>query len=194
MPGAVANRILDAAHEIQELCSSEGWSFCFIGAIAVQRWGEPRLTQDADLEVFTGIGDEQRYVDKLLARFAARIEDARSFALQHRVLLLRSGNGVPIDISLGALEFEEQAAAGATLEELTAGIRLRIASPSSLIVFKVFAGRPKDWSDVEGIIVRSGRVIDWQWVETQLRALLELKGDSAPLERLASLRTRLARD
>ncbi|MGQ0653821.1 MAG: hypothetical protein ACT4P4_16410 [Betaproteobacteria bacterium] len=73
------------------------------------------------------------------------------------------------------------------------GIRLRIASASSLIVFKAFADRPQDWIDIESVIVRSGSRIDWQWVETQLRTLLELKGEPAALERLASLRKKLAR-
>jgi len=42
-------RVLAAAEEVQIFCQKHGWSFCFIGGLAVQRWGEPRLTQDADL-------------------------------------------------------------------------------------------------------------------------------------------------
>lgn len=191
MASAGANRVLDAARDIQDFCTGKGWKFCFIGAIAVQRWGEPRLTRDADLSVFTGIGEEPDYIDQLVARFAGRIDNARDFALQHRVLLLRAANGVPIDISLGALEFEEQAAANATLEEIAPGAWLRIASPSALIVFKTFADRPQDWIDVEGVIARSAPLIDWPTVDAQLRVLLDLKGDDVPLTRLLALRERL---
>ena len=37
------------ALEVQRLCKGQGWSFCIIGGVAVQRWGEPRLTRDGDL-------------------------------------------------------------------------------------------------------------------------------------------------
>jgi len=57
-----SNRLLDEALEIQEFCEARDWRFCFIGGIAVQHWGEARLTRDADLTVFTGIGDEASYV------------------------------------------------------------------------------------------------------------------------------------
>lgn len=104
---ASANRLLDAALEIQRYCEEQGWAFYFFGGIAVQRWGE---TRDADLTVSTGVGDEGRYVDTLLSRFAPRIEDVREFALRHRVLLLGASNGIPIDLTLGGLAFEERAA------------------------------------------------------------------------------------
>lgn len=92
------NRLLAAAGEIQAFCTSAGWKFCFIGGVAVQHWGEPRLTRDADLTVFTGVGDESRYVDALLASFSARIEGMRNFAIQYRVVLLRASNGIPLDV------------------------------------------------------------------------------------------------
>jgi len=49
------NSILEAANELQTFCSAAGWKFCFIGGLAVQRWGEPRQTQAADLTLITGI-------------------------------------------------------------------------------------------------------------------------------------------
>lgn len=38
------DRILAAAWGLQEFCEFRGWQFCFIGGIAVQRWGEPSFT------------------------------------------------------------------------------------------------------------------------------------------------------
>jgi hypothetical protein len=83
------NRVFAAALKLQEYCRSRGWRFCFIGGLAVQRWGEPRLTQGADLTLLTGFGSEASYVDALLSAFAARSEGARAFALRNRVLLLK---------------------------------------------------------------------------------------------------------
>jgi hypothetical protein len=50
--------VLAAAGEVQSFCQQHGWRFCFIGGVAVQRWGEPRLTQDVDLTLLTGFGKE----------------------------------------------------------------------------------------------------------------------------------------
>ncbi len=185
------NRLLEAAQEIQQFCRSRNWRFCFIGGIAVQRWGQARLTRDADLTVFTGIGDELRYIDALLGAFKSRIDGAREFALGHRVLLLRASNGIPLDVTLGALPFEDKAVTSATAEEIVAGVRLQLAPPGALVVFKVFADRAQDWLDVEGIIVKSGRLINWNEVRADLAALLELKGDTAALARLGVLLGRL---
>ena len=189
---AGTNRLLDAALEIQEFCQIRHWRFCFICGIAVQHWGEARLTRDADLTVFTGIGDETRYVDELLAHFDSRVAGAREFALAHRVLLLRATNGIPIDLTLGALPFEDKAVVTAHDEEIVTGVWLRLAAPGAIVVFKVFADRPRDWLDVEGIIVKSGRLIDWNEVRGDLTALLELKGDVAALVRLDELLARLS--
>ena len=52
--------------------------------------------------------------------------------------------------------------------------------------------RPQDWLDVEGIIVKSGRMINWEEVRADLASLLELKGDTAALGRLDELRVRLS--
>lgn len=51
--------VLAAAGEVQSYCRGRGWRFCFIGGVALQRWGEPRLTQDVDLTLLTGFGDEE---------------------------------------------------------------------------------------------------------------------------------------
>ena len=181
------NRLLDAAGEIQAFCEQNHWPFCFIGGIAVLHWGEARVTRGADLTIFTGVGDEIQYVDRLLGKFAPRIDDGRDFALRHRVILLRASNGIPLDLSLGALPFEEKAVAGAKLHEFAPGVKLRLCSPAALVVFKVFAGRPQDWLDVEGIVVKSGKLVDWSEVRRDLGELLDLKGDTESLSRLETI-------
>jgi hypothetical protein len=32
--------VIAAAVELQNFCEQQGWRFCFIGGIAVQRWAE----------------------------------------------------------------------------------------------------------------------------------------------------------
>ncbi|MGH7277932.1 MAG: hypothetical protein ACREJG_04520 [Candidatus Rokuibacteriota bacterium] len=178
------NPVFSAALEIQSFCRERGWRFCFIGAVAVQRWGEPRLTQDVDLTVISGFGTETPYVDALLERFASRRPDAREFALRNRVVLARSGSGVPIDVALGAMPFEERAVERASEFRIEEGVALLTCSAEDLVVFKAFAGREKDWLDIEGIAIRRHGRLDEKLIWAELTPLLELKEAPEAAERL----------
>lgn len=180
------NRVLAAAAEIQGFCEAEGWHFCFIGGIAVQRWGEPRNTQDADLTLITGFGREEHYVDRLLSAFAARRQDARDFALRYRVLLLHAANGVPLDVAMGAMPFEERSVERSVLWRV-GGVELRVCRAEDLIVHKVFAGRVRDWLDIEGVWLRQGAVLNQKQIWDELLPLLELKEDTESAARLRAI-------
>lgn len=56
------NPLLATAVELQRFFEERRWSFCIIGGIALQRWGEPRVTQDADATLLTGFGGEGKFV------------------------------------------------------------------------------------------------------------------------------------
>lgn len=186
------NELTELALELQRFCEERGWKFCIIGGVAVQHWGEPRLTRDVDLTLLTGFGDEEPYVDALLAAYEARIPNAREFALQNRVLLLRSGRGIGIDIALGALPFETGAMERACPIELEPGALLRLCSAEDLIVMKAFANRPLDWHDLRGIIVRQKTTgLDWRYIREQLEPLCDLKEEPEIVLRLLGLQSEL---
>jgi hypothetical protein len=176
------------ALEIQEVCQKNGWPFCVIGGLAVQHWGEPRFTKDIDLTIVTGFGDEEPVIAGFLALYSPRIENARAFALQNRVLLLKSVDGLGIDIALGALDFERSAVERASGVEVLKGRHLRLCSAEDLIVMKAFADRPLDWNDIQGIIVRQGaKSLDWTYVYRHLEPLCEVKGEPEIVGRLRKL-------
>jgi len=45
--------LVDVALEVQTFCESQGWRFAIIGGMALQIWGEERLTKDVDLTILT---------------------------------------------------------------------------------------------------------------------------------------------
>lgn len=185
--------LIEQALDLQVLLDRQGWGFCFIGGIAIQRWGEPRLTRDIDLTLLTGFGREEAFIDFLLERFESRVGNARSFALRNRVLLLKTAQGTGIDAALGALPFEEEAVRRSVLAEYVPGISLRICTAEDLLVMKAFASRPTDWIDVRGVLVRQGtRNIDWPYVHRQLQPLCEVKEAPEILVKLEALRRELA--
>jgi len=181
------NPLVAAALELETHWKQAGWRACIIGGLAVLRWGEARTTQDVDVTLLTGFGGEEPYVDALLAAFSPRIPDARAFALRHRVLLLESHEGVPVDIALGAMPFEERAVARASVFEIAPGARVTTCGCEDLLVLKAFAGREKDWTDIEGIAARQGSRIDVELVLDELAPLLELKGAPETGKRLERL-------
>lgn len=181
------NPLFAAALELEQFFEARRWRFCFIGGLAVQRWGEPRLTLDVDCTLLTGFGREERYVDGLLAAFEGRVERPREFALATRVLLVSGPHGVPVDIALGAMPFEEHAVERASAFDIGDGRSLLTCSAEDLVVFKAFAGRERDWLDVEGIIVRQGPALDAETVWRELTPLLLLKEDADAEPRLRRL-------
>jgi hypothetical protein len=181
------NPILEAALEVQRFCRSRRWRFCVIGAIAVQRWGEPRLTQDVDLTVISGFGSEAEFVDALLSGYRGRIPDARDFALRHRVVLLETASDIPIDVALGGIPFEERVVQRASPWPIGGNEGLVTCSAPDLVVLKAFAGRDQDWLDVEGVLTRQGPSLDTNLILREIEPLLELKEDAVSLARLRAL-------
>jgi hypothetical protein len=176
---------------LDEALTARGWQYCFIGGIALQRWGQPRLTNDIDVTVLTNAGEEARYVDELLAIYRGRLPDARDFALEHRVLLLASDGGIPIDVALGGIAFEEQAVSRATRYEFLPGLSLLTCSAEDLVIFKSFADRPRDWADVETILIRQQGKLNWTYILEQLQPLCRFKETPEIVDHLLQLRDRI---
>lgn len=181
------SKVLKAALEIQAFCEGRDWKFCFIGGLALQPWGNPRATQDADLNLLTGFTGEEDYVDALIGEYRLRRPDGRAFALRNRVLLLWSSDGVGIDISLGALPFEERSIGRSRICLLAPGHSLRVCSPEDLIVHKAFASRDQDWADVDMVLLRQGNTLNVRQIFEELVPLAELKEDSSIVPRLETM-------
>jgi hypothetical protein len=181
--------LFEAARDLQSFLMQRQWRFCIIGGIALLRWGEPRFTRDVDVTLLSGFGHEEQFITPLLASgYRGRIAEAAAFALRNRVLLLQSPNGVPIDVALGGLPFEEEVVERSSLFEFTPGCALRTCSAEDLIVLKLFAFRPQDLVDVETVAIRQGVALDWGHVERHLRPLSEIKEQPEIMDALARLR------
>ena len=185
-------RLIRLAAELQALLDAAAWKNCLIGGLVLQRWGEPRLTKDVDVTVLTGFGGEEKAVDLLLGRFAGRRPDTREFALQNRVLLIQSADGIGMDVALGALPFEEHVMERASSFDFLPDCRLRTCSAEDLIVMKAFASRERDWLDVETVLIRQGERLDWKQIMTDLKPLSELKDAPEIPSRLEKLRQKVA--
>ncbi len=184
------SQLVDAAFRVQQLWEQQEYQFCFIGGLAIQHWGETRMTQDVDATIAVEFGNERALATRLLEGLRPRIDDAVSFAVVNRVLLAQEPGGVPIDISLAAMPYELGVIERSLKRELAAGKLIRICDASDLVILKAFANRPRDWQDIRGIIIRSGGQLDWQFVIDELSVLAELKEEPEILEQLTELRAK----
>jgi len=184
--------LIITAQEIQNFCEKQKWQFCFIGGLALQFWGEQRLTKDVDLTLFTGFGFEEKFVEPLLENFAPRLDNAKDFALQNRVVLLQTLGGIGIDISLGGFPFEQEMINRAAYQEYLPDISLKICSAEDLIVLKAFADRDKDWSDIKTVIIKQKK-LDWNYIKEQLAPLVELKYAPEILDKLEKIRLEISK-
>ncbi len=163
-----------AAWELHLFFTSLGIQYAVIGGMAVQRWGEPRFTQDVDVTVVAPLDNPTAFIEQIVERFQPRIADAIAFARRNRVILVRANNGCPMDISLGLPGYEAEVMRRAVNHELEPGKPIRLCSAEDLIIHKAIAGRPQDERDIEGIIYRQRNALDVRYIRTWLRDFADL--------------------
>lgn len=183
--------VFDAALAAQAVCEELELKFCVIGGVALQRWGEPRFTADADLSVLVEPGREDVVAGALLGQLQARIDNPLDFARRTRVVLLQSVDGVGIDIVLAGLPYEAAVIERSSRWEIDDDTTLRTCSAEDLLVMKAFAARDKDWADVTSVLERQGGRLDLDFVREQLQPLAAAKDEPEILEQLALRITRI---
>ncbi len=65
---------------------------------------------------------------------------------------------------------------------------IRTCSAEDLVVMKLFASRPMDIRDAEGVVLRHNEQLDWTYIDEQLGPLVELKEEPEILLTLARLK------
>ena len=131
--------LFEEAADLQEVLDAEGLDYFFVGGISLQIWGQPRLTTDIDLTVFTDLKNEDERINWFLSRFDPLIGDNAStleFARTRRVLLLQTKNKTEVDIMLGAIADMSEELRRASIQQFAPSISLKICSADSLVALK----------------------------------------------------------
>lgn len=173
----------EATWEVHTFFSELGVPYAIIGGMAVQRWGEPRFTQDVDVTVAAPPDDLEGFVRAIVARFTSRVEDAVTFARRTRVVLVRASNSCGVDISLALPGYEDEVMRRAVDYELEPGKVVRMCSAEDLIIHKAVAGRPRDVRDIEGIVYRQRDALDVAYIRLWLSEFADVLENPELLER-----------
>ncbi len=155
------------------------------GALALAYYAEPRATVDVDVNVFVAT-DRWPGVREALGPLGVDVTlDERALERDGKVRLWWGRN--PVDLFFSYDPFHD-AMEGATRRVPFAGTRIPILAPEHLAVCKAVFNRPKDWLDIEAMLIVA-EPLDVEEIDSWLRLLL---GDADPrVERLGQLSRRL---
>lgn len=179
--------LFQEALDLQKVLQKNGITFCFIGGVALQRWGEVRQTEDVDLTIFCELGKESHVFEVLDDYLESRVGDSGEIFSVGRMYLGVSPKGKQVDISIGYTPYERRMMARAVDQDYGLVAPLHICSAIDLTVMKAVAGRLRDWADIQRIIQRSGETMDWDLVYTELTPLLAMAGRDEHLTRLKKM-------
>ena len=181
-------RFLSALRALGNSLQEFGAPWLVIGGVAVIAAGVPRLTADIDATIWAPGTDPEALLDLLrIHRIVPRISDAITFAKERQVLLVQhEPSGVPVDLSLAWLPFEEEAVR-CGVECDYAGVPIRLPRPEDLIIYKLVAARPRDLDDVEKLLLLYGGSLDIARIRRVIREFAEVLEDPARLEALERL-------
>lgn len=130
-----------------------------IGGVAASILGRPRVTRDVDAVIFLDQDNWSHFLaEGAPLGFGPRLDDALDFARQARVLLVQhQPSEIDVDLSLGALPFEEEVLARSQIVEI-GSLSLPLPTPEDLVILKAIAHRPRDLIDIEGVLDAHSRL------------------------------------
>jgi hypothetical protein len=135
----------------------------FGGALALASYAEPRATIDVDLNVFL---EAERHEEVMTALAALGVESDVSLAQVTRDGQCRvAWDATPIDLFYAYHGLHAAMRKGARQAKL-GDTTIPVLAPEHLLTCKVIFNRPKDWLDIEQILVGAletdrSEVIDW---------------------------------
>lgn len=188
----VEKRLEEALRKAVALLESHGYRYALVGGVALSQWGVVRATYDVDIKVLVPDMDYSAVRAALLAPFPQR---AREHLPRESLVIAVEIEGVTVDFLLALPGYEELIIQRAVQRDM-GGWTAWICSAEDLIIQKVIAGRPRDWSDVEALLIEQRGRIDEAYIEEWLEQFVEalekpelLTDYQRLLERIRSLDT-----
>jgi len=181
-------RFDDKVVEVDRALSQAGIRHAFGGAICLAYYAEPRATIDIDVNVFVPEASAPAVLEAMSKLGMATGRAAADVARSGQCRLNWGPN--PVDLFFANLEFHDAMARAARLVPYPPDV-IPILAPEHLMVCKALFNRPKDWLDIEQMLVT---VADLRVREVR-RWMDEIAGpDDARTQRLdALIREMLAR-
>lgn len=153
------------------------------GALALAYYAEPRATVDVDLNLFVPVSEWEKVVDALVS-IGVSASDLRKDALQRDGQCRLWWGDNPVDLFFANAPIHEEMPSEIRRVPF-AGATIPILGPEHLAVCKAMFDRPKDWLDIEQMLLATDQ-LDVSEIE---RWLAEMVGEKDQrLKRLQAIR------
>jgi predicted nucleotidyltransferase len=138
--------------------------YAIIGGLALAQWNYIRATKDVDIKVLVSDLDYTAVRRSIQTAFPDR---ARTNAPDNAFIVAVNVESIIVDFLLTLPGYEEQLIERAVERDL-GGWSAWVCTAEDLIIQKVSAGRPKDWIDVEGLLIAQRGKLDHPYIEDWL--------------------------
>ena len=181
--GPPVSELVDKLFAVHDSLRARSLPHAFGGAIALAYCvEEPRGTRDLDVNVFCAAADARRVLEALPEGVRVGATDVEAVERDGQTRLF--WDGVPIDVFLNNLPLHEAVSSAVVWVPLE-GREAPVLDCASLVVFKSFFDRTKDWADIEAVAMATPEDI-----ETAAQTLADLVGeDDEAYRRLARIRS-----
>jgi len=170
-----SQKILEALADLAKALQRIEAPSMVIGGIAVIAHGVARQTVDIDATVLATRLDASQALEVLAdCSIRPRIPDILEFAAESQVLLLvHERTQVTLEISFAFTSFEQEALAKA-IEVSFGGVKISVAIPEDLVIYKALAWRDRDRYDIEQLLTLHGDRIDLGRVRDFVREFAQI--------------------
>jgi hypothetical protein len=143
------SELVDKLLAIHDSLTEAGLAHAFGGAIALAYCvEEPRGTRDLDVNIFVDASRAESVLASLPTGVRVRKEDVAKVERDGQARL--DWEGTPIDVFLNNIPLHEAVASAVVWVQLE-GRDIPVLNCASLVIFKAFFDRTKDWADIEAI-------------------------------------------
>lgn len=176
------SELIDKLFAVHDALKAKSLPHAFGGAIALAYCvEEPRGTRDLDVNIFCDATDAETVLEALPEGVRVDANDVLRAKRDGQARLF--WDGVPIDIFLNNIPLHEEVANAVVWVQIE-GREVPLLDCASVVLFKSFFDRTKDWGDIEAVAM-----VTPEDIEIAASKLAELLGEDDPAyKRLASVR------
>lgn len=175
------SELVEKLFAIHDSLAAASLPHAFGGAISLAYCTEePRGTRDLDVNIFAAASRAEAVLAGLPDEVTVSGEDIATVVRDGQTRLW--WEDTPVDVFLNSLPLHEAVASGVVWVPL-AGREVPVLDCASLVIFKAFFDRTKDWADIEAVAIATPEDI-----EGAAATIAELVGEDDPaLEKLKAL-------
>jgi predicted nucleotidyltransferase len=156
-------------HDIDLFCSENNIEYILFGGIALIIHGVNRTTEDIDINLLVNLESLKEMGEKIITKFTPLFDNSIDFFSQNFVLPVSlPETSIRIDFTAGLSEFDKKAIHRKQRRKF-GSVDVSVCTIEDLIIFKLFASRYKDLSDLENIATAYNESVDKNYLLEKIK-------------------------